>query len=95
MASTDVSRREFATTSIKFLRDHNFDGLDLDWEYPDASDKQNFIELLKVRLCYVLLQKSGRPQTSQTELVKNLKSTDLKRLQQKLNSAISYRSLVS
>lgn len=51
---TDVNlRKKFASTSVEFVRDWGFDGLDLDWEYPAMrgglpGDKNNFIELLKV-----------------------------------------------
>jgi chitinase len=53
MVATAASRQEFATSTVKFLRDRNFDGLDLDWEYPanggsPAGDKQKFALLLEV-----------------------------------------------
>ena len=55
MVATNSSRQEFTMSTIKFLRDHKFDGIDMDWEYPanrgsSPEDKQKFGELLKVRL---------------------------------------------
>lgn len=47
-------RKEFVKNVIKFLRQNNFDGLDLDWEYPafrdgsKPSDKENYASLVKV-----------------------------------------------
>ena len=57
MAATASNRAEFVTSAIKFLRDNDFDGLDLDWEYPGATDrggrvedKANFAALVRVGL---------------------------------------------
>lgn len=52
MASTDKSREDFVESALRFLVAFNFDGLDVDWEYPGqrggiAEDKQNFVLLLK------------------------------------------------
>lgn len=47
MSDTRFSRQTFIFSAIPFLRKHNFDGLDMDWEYPKNPDKANFVALLK------------------------------------------------
>lgn len=48
------ARQNFVKSALKYLRQHNFDGLDLDWEYPasrdgsKAADKANYALLVKV-----------------------------------------------
>jgi len=55
LASGTASRKVFARTTVKFLRDRNFDGLTIDWQYPTkrggkAKDKENYSLLLKVNV---------------------------------------------
>ncbi len=56
MALTRESRRKFIESTVQFVRTHQLDGVDIDWEYPglpgygnphSPKDKQNFTALLK------------------------------------------------
>nr|AIU92929.1 chitinase 3 [Macrobrachium nipponense] len=52
MAADPASRRTFVDSTMALLKEHNFDGIDLDWEYPtqrggSPDDYVNFVTLLK------------------------------------------------
>jgi chitinase len=52
MAATQVGRDFFADSVVTFVKKYNFDGLDVDWEYPTQrggapEDKENFSLLLE------------------------------------------------
>uniref|UniRef100_A0A1S4KVH5 chitinase n=2 Tax=Ixodes scapularis TaxID=6945 RepID=A0A1S4KVH5_IXOSC len=53
MVSDRSQRQKFVRSAVKFCREHGFDGLDLDWEYPSfrdggkPEDKTGYAQLIK------------------------------------------------
>lgn len=46
ISSDDSKRVAFADKIFQFIRDFNFDGVDLYWPFPKGTDKANFVKLL-------------------------------------------------
>ncbi|KAK0406781.1 hypothetical protein QR680_018801 [Steinernema hermaphroditum] len=47
MAAQQKSRQTFIKSAIAWVEQYGFDGIDLDWEFPDGGDKANFVSLIK------------------------------------------------
>ncbi|RYO95291.1 hypothetical protein DL766_002277 [Monosporascus sp. MC13-8B] len=48
VAATETGRQAFARSAVKLVTDWGFDGIDVDWEFPDNDkDKENFVKLLE------------------------------------------------
>ncbi|XP_066942215.1 chitinase-3-like protein 1 [Macrobrachium rosenbergii] len=47
LVSSKAKRQNFINHVIPFLKRYNFDGLDLDWEFPKSGDKANFALFVK------------------------------------------------
>jgi len=67
MAGDWNKRRNFVNSALNLLRNHGFDGLDLDWEYPNQrggrwEDRSNFVTLLReLKEAYVLREPNHWP----------------------------------
>lgn len=46
VAKTDYTRQSFVSSSIAMMVKYNFDGIDIDWEFPTADNTENFLLLL-------------------------------------------------
>lgn len=46
-AATSASRKAFAESCVNFILTHGFDGVDLDWEFPSATEAKNYTLLLQ------------------------------------------------
>ena len=48
MAKDSASRSIFSASVISDLRKWSFDGVDIDWEYPEAENAEDYLLLLRV-----------------------------------------------
>ena len=58
MMSTSDNRQQFIQSAISFCTSNNFDGIDLDFEFPGsgaspATDKQQFTSLIQVKVAHI------------------------------------------
>lgn len=68
MAGSAEGRKTFVDSAVKNLRKWNLDGLDVDWEYPEAGDRANFQSLIRVSATVTFLLRSGTLSLSLTQL---------------------------
>lgn len=61
MASSALTRSVFINSLMAWLRQHNFDGVDMDWEFPAyalrggiPADYTNFALLIKVYITFLI-----------------------------------------
>ncbi|NP_001034516.3 chitinase 2 precursor [Tribolium castaneum] len=47
IAASPELRANLIASSFEYFEKYGFNGLDIDWEYPEAKDKENFITLLR------------------------------------------------
>nr|KAG5697191.1 hypothetical protein BaRGS_002200 [Batillaria attramentaria] len=79
MAGVAAVRSRFVTSAVRFLRQHGFDGLDIDWEYPglrggSPKDRNNLVMLCKELRQAFEAEKSGSKRLLLTAAVPAAKS---------------------
>ena len=47
IASSETTRKNFAKSMVNLINTYGFDGVDIDWEMPQTSEKENFTLMMK------------------------------------------------
>ena len=55
-ATNDVNRPTFVGNIVKFVSDHNLDGVDIDWEYPQVGENTDPQRLAEWNQCIALIK---------------------------------------
>lgn len=63
MAETPIGRLKFMASSLKMVQEYNFDGIDLDWEYPDPDHRSADDFVLLSRDLHQALRHMGKQLT--------------------------------
>jgi GH18 family chitinase len=46
MVQKDADRTTFVNSVVELLKEYNFDGVMIDWQYPKQNDADNYVKLL-------------------------------------------------
>lgn len=75
-AATTASRATFAQNCLNLVKNNGLDGIDIDWEFPDSSDRGTFVALhsdLKAK--YGKVQQDFKVQTKNNKFFSGLEGT--------------------
>uniref|UniRef100_A0A182R0A8 Uncharacterized protein n=1 Tax=Anopheles farauti TaxID=69004 RepID=A0A182R0A8_9DIPT len=92
VAANSQLRTTFARNAVAFLQKYRFDGMDIDWEYPEQVDKANFVSFLRelanafAPYKYLLTVAVPGPESSTTTLAYDIPA---------ISSIVSYINLMT
>lgn len=102
MAATAENRQRFAADAVQYIREHDLDGIDYDWEFPDEDETEDFTAIL--RTLRNALDEAGEEDDKEylltsalSNLPSHLEGVDLGSVQEYLDlvNAMTYDMLVN
>ncbi|KAB5593793.1 Endochitinase 1 [Ceratobasidium theobromae] len=98
-ATNKTSRATFVKTAVQLLEDNGFDGLNIDWEYPQAGEEaEAFVSLLSElrRALNALAKKKGDKQPYELNVAVPAGSQNYQNLQvKKMNKHVTFWSIIA